>query len=217
MIQKRTVLGLGIALVVVVILGAVTATFSYGITRKQWDGPVTRAFATLVAFPAGKVASQKATYTDYLAQVDAQAVYLQTPDARQRQLPTAVNQQTREAAYTQIIQIAALDQLARENQVSIPQIDIDKAFDDFTAQAGTSTQPGEIDNFLKESFGWNREQFKQFFIRPGVVSQALRAKMPGATEEEKATALGIKIDERLAQPDVKRYLIIAPEGIAVQQ
>lgn len=210
MIQKRTVIVVGIVAFIVFALSATTAAFAYGITRKQWDGPVTRSFAKLVAFPVGKVGPEKATYVDYLAQVDAQKVYLQTADARQRQLPETVNQQTREAAYTQIIQIAALDQLAKENNVSITQSEVDKAFDDFTAQAGTSTQPGDIDAFLRESFGWNREDFKRFFIHPGVLSQALREKMPGATEDEKNQALGQKIDDRLKQDDVKQYLIIAP-------
>jgi len=209
MIQKRTVIVVGIVAFVLLVLSATTATFAYGITRKQWDGPVTRSFAKLVAFPAGKVAGEKATYSDYLAQIDAQKVYLQTPDARQRQLPSTVNQQTREAAYTQIIQIAALDQLAKENNVTITQPEVDKAFEDFTAQAGTSTQPGDIDAFLRESFGWNREDFKRFFIHPGVLSQALREKMPGKTEDEKNQALGKKIEERLKQDDVKRYLIIS--------
>lgn len=208
MIQKRTVIGVGVVSVVVLALCVVSAVFAYGITRKQWEGKATRTFANLTSFPAGKVADQKATYTDYLAQIDAQRVYLKTEDARSRQLPPEVNQQTREAAYNQIIQIAGLDELAEENSVSISQLDIDKAFDDFVSQAGTSTAPGEIDNFLNESFGWKREDFKRFFIRPGVLSQALRAKMPGATEEEKGTALGQKLDERLLKEDVKKYLII---------
>lgn len=209
MIQKRTVIGVGIVSALILGVCVASAVFAYGITRKQWEGKATRTFASLTSFPAGKVAGQKATYTDYLAQIDAQRVYLKTEDARSRQLPSEVNQQTREAAYNQIIQIAALDQLAQENSVTVTQLDIDKAFDDFVAQSGTSTEPGEIDNFLKESFGWSREDFKRFFIRPGVVSQALRTKMPGTTEEEKGTALGKKLDERLLKEDVKKYLIIS--------
>ncbi len=210
MIQKRTVLIVGVVALIIFILGATSAVFAYGITRKQWEGGATRAFASLTSFPAGRVDGEKAVYSDYLAQVDAQRVYLKTEDARQRQLPTDVNSETREAAYNQIIQIAGLNALAKENQVTISDLDIDKAFDDFVAQSGTSTQPGEIDNFLKESFGWDRAAFKNYFIRPGVLSQALRAKMPGTTEEEKGAALGQKLEERLKQEDVKKYLIIAP-------
>lgn len=154
MIQKRTVIVVGVIALVVLAFGSVSATFAYGITRKQWDGRATRAFAKLTAFPAGKVADEKVTYTDYLAQIDAQAIYLKTDDAKQRQLPSEVNDQTRAAAYNQIIEIAALDQLAKENNVSVTSADVDKAFDDFVAQSGTSTQPGEIDVFLQKSFGW---------------------------------------------------------------
>lgn len=210
MIQKRTAIIAGVIVLLILILGATSAVFAYGITRKQWDGPATRTFANLISFSAGNVGGQKATYSDYLAQVDAQRVYLQTEDARQRKLPNDVNSETREAAYNQIIQIAGLDALAKENQVSISDLDIDKAFDDFVAQSGTSTQAGEIDSFLKESFGWDRASFKRYFIRPGVLSQALRAKMPGTTEAEKGEALGKKLEERLKKEDVKKYLLITP-------
>lgn len=210
MIQKRTVIVVGVVALFIFIVGATAAVFAYGITRKQWDGGATRTFARMISFPAGKVAGQKAAYTDYLAQIDAQKIYLQTEDARTRQLPTEVNLVTREAAYGQIMQIAALDALAKEYQVTVTPLDIDKAFDDFVAQSGTSTQAGEIDNFLRESFGWGRDEFKRFFIRPGVLSQALRLKMPGTTDQEKADALGTKIDERLLKEDVKKYLILSP-------
>lgn len=209
MIKKRTVILVGVISMVILALCVSSAVFAYGITRKQWEGPATRAFANVTGFPAGRVADEKATYTDYLGQIDAQRIYLKTEDARSRQLPSDLTPQTREAAYNQIIQIAALDQLAEEYQVSISQMDIDRAFDDFVAQSGTSTQPGEIDAFLQESFGWDRDDFKRFFIRPGVLSQALREKMPGATEEEKGVALGAKLDERLLKEDVKKYLIIS--------
>lgn len=208
MIQKRTVVIVGVV-AVLVFLGCVKfAVFSYGITQRQWDGSATRLFARVTGFPAGKVDGHTATYSDYLAQVDAQKVYLETEDARARQLPREVNKATREAAYNQIMQIAALETLAEEYQVASSDLNINRAFDDFVAQSGTSTAPGEIDNFLKESFGWTRHDFKKFFIRPGVISQALRAKMPGTTEEEKGQVLGQKIDERLKAGDVKKYLVI---------
>ncbi len=210
MIQKRTVIIVGVVVVLVAAIGAVSAVFSYGITRKQWEGGATRAFAKMTAFPAAKVGGQKATYSDYLSQIDAQRVYLKTEDARQRQLPTEVNQQTRDAAYEQVVQIAALDQLAKEYGVSVSDADVDKAFDDFVAQSGTSTQPGEIDAFLNTSFGWTRAEFKKFFIHPGVVSQALREKMTGTTEDEKGAALGQKLSERMTKEDVKKYLVISP-------
>ena len=207
MIKKRTVISIGVVAIVVFLVGLKFAVFSYGITRKQWDGRMTRLFARVTGFPAGKVDGHKATYTDYLAQIDAQKVYLQTEDARSRQLPREVNAETSKAAYSQIMQIAALEALADEYQVAISDLDINRGFDDFVAQSGTSTSPGEIDAFLKESFGWTREEFKRFFIRPGVMSQALRTKMPGKTEEEKGQALGQKIDERLLKDDVKKYLL----------
>lgn len=209
MIQNRTLIITGAIAALILLLGGTTAVFAYGITQQQWEGGATRAFARATAFPAGKVAGQKALYTDYLAQVDAQRIYLQTEDARMRQLPSEVNADTRTAALDQIIQIAALKELAREYGVSVSETEIDAAFADFVAQSGTSTQPGEIDAFLNESFGWDRAAFKNYFIRPGVLSQALRVEMPGTTEEEKAVALGQKLDERLEKDDVKRYLIIS--------
>ncbi len=210
MIQTRTLLGIGAASVIILLLCLTSAVFAFGITRKQWEGPATRAFARITTFPAGKVAGEKAAYVDYLSQIDAQRVYLKTEDARMRQLPSDLTNETREAALNQILQIAALNALAKESQVSITDLEIDRAFDEFVAQSGTSTSPGEIDGFLQESFGWSRDDFKRFFIRPGVLSQALRASMPGTTEEEKGEALGQKLDERLLKEDVKKYLIIRP-------
>ena len=119
MIKKRTVILVGVISMVILALCVSSAVFAYGITRKQWEGPATRAFANVTGFPAGRVADEKATYTDYLGQIDAQRIYLKTEDARSRQLPSDLTPQTREAAYNQIIQIAALDQLAEEYQVSI--------------------------------------------------------------------------------------------------
>lgn len=199
---------IGVVAVVLFAITLVFGTFAYGITRKHWEGPATRTFARLVSFPAGRVGSHTALYTDFLAQTDAQAIYLKTEDAKSRHLPSEVNDQTRKAAFDQIMQIATLDQLAEENQVSITPLDVDRAFSDFEANAGTSTQPGEIDDFLKHSFGWTRDDFKRYFIRPGVLSQALRAKMSGTTEDQKSQALQKALDERMTKPDVKKYLIL---------
>lgn len=209
MLQKRALIGVGIGTLVILAVCVTLITLVYGITRRQWDGSVVRTFAKMTSFPAGKVGDQKALYVDYLSQVDAQAIYLQTEDARSRQLPTAVNADTKQAAFDQIMDIAALEQIAKEQGVAVTSANIEDAFNQFIAQSGTSTSAIEIDGVLRESFGWNRDNFKQFFIRPGALSQALREKMPGTTDEEKAGALQQKITDRLAQTDAKRYLIIA--------
>ena len=209
MLKPRTLIGLGIVTVLILALCTTLAVFTYGITRRQWDGPATRTFARMTSFPVGKVGKRSALYVDYLAQLDAQKIYLQTPDARTLNLPTAVNHDTRTAAYSQIMQIAALQQLGDELGASTSPTDIDNAFNDFVAQSGTSTTPGEIDTFLNKSFGWTRNDFKKFFIQPAALSQALRAKMDGATQDDKSKALTKKIEDRLNQTDVKRYMIIA--------
>jgi len=189
--------------VLIVVLGA-ASVWTYGIFMRQWDAPFVRQVAAAVHFPAARVGSRWIPYTDYLHNLDAERSYLAGPAAKAQGLPGEPTTEMKKEILERLIRIAVVEDMAKEQSLDMKQSDIDSAFDTLMARAGTSTTPGEIDAFLKDEFGWNRDEFKQNVLRPALLESGLKQKK--GSDQAAQDALGQEILDRMDRSDVGRFL-----------
>lgn len=128
------------------------------------------------SFPAAKVEGRTVSYGMYLEHVDAQRAFLSGPLVADTGVQRDITDAERQEALDRAIRIEAVEGLAVESGVVVTPLDVDRAYDELVARAGTSTTPGEIDVFLKAQFGWNEEEYKQYLLRPAFIEEILRSK-----------------------------------------
>ncbi len=162
-----------------------------------------RQVVTALPVPAARVGSRFVLYRDYLAQLDAAQRFLSGPTARAQGLPTELTPEMRSKVLDQAVRIAAVEELAAQAQIVITPLDVDRAFDELIAHAGTSTTPEEIHQFLQSEFGWDEVHFKKFVVRPALMEEALKQKK--SADPQDAT-FDRELSARLTKPDVVRYV-----------
>ncbi len=193
-----------IGVFVVMILALGTATVVYGIHRYQWEGPGMRMMASVLHVSAAQVGDKKIAYGEYLHHLDAERKYLSGPAAKAQGMPSELTPELRKEALDRAIRIAAVEEFAQKRGVIVTPLDVDRVYDGLIAQAGTSTSPGEIQSFLRDQFGWNEAEFKNYVVRPALMEDVLKQKEFLATK--KADAFDNELNERLKQPDIKIYM-----------
>lgn len=196
-----------IVVLVIAVLGAASVGgAAYGIYRGQSESGFARAVASALRLPAAKVGNQTILYSDYIAHVDAQRVYLSGPDAMAQGLSPEITSAERNAALDRSIRSAAVEEMAAERDLVFTQLDVERAYDELVARAGTSTSREEIQNFLRDQFGWTEDTFKRYVIRPALIEDTLRQKRYQETNDPEI--FDRELDERLKREDVVRYLTL---------
>lgn len=186
-------------------LGSVTVAFAYGITHHQWDGTATRRFARMTGFPAARLASKKIPYTDYLELMDAQKILLATEAAKQQGLNAVPDIDRRKGALETLLKNNAIEDIAEREKIVITPLDVDRFFDQLTGLASTSTTTTvqSVDEYLRDNFGWTQTEYKKYVVRPGMLREIIDQKR---TQNKDTNAIDAEVDQRVLQPDVKRYL-----------
>lgn len=170
----------------------------------QNEDAVTRSLAGWLRLPAARVGSRVVTYDDYLAHLGSLRLFLEGPLAAAQGLGGPVGPAEKASALDRAIRIVAIDEMAVDAALSATPLDVERAYDGLVAQAGTSTTPGELQDFLRDQFGWNEAEFKRYVIRPALLEDALRAKRTRETSDE--TSFDRELEERMKREDVVKYL-----------
>ena len=181
-----------------------TSALSYGVFVKQWEGPGVRWITRVTHFPAARLGWRNVPYTEYLNHFDAERRFLSGPSAKTQGVSSEITPESRKMALDRAMRIAAVEDLAFKYDFSLTSKDIDGAYDQLVARAGTSTTPEEIETFLRDEFGWNKEEFKWYVIRPALFEDGLKQKL--LVESPTSTPVETQLQERLNAPDVQRYL-----------
>lgn len=179
--------------------GLVTSAYVF-----QREDALTRSLAGWLRLPAARVGTRVVTYDDYLAHLGSLRVFLEGPLAAAQGVGGTVGPAEKASALDRAIRIAAIDEMALDAALTATPLDVERAYDGLIAQAGTSTTPGEIHDFLRDQFGWNEEEFKRYVIRPALLEDALRARR--LRDSGDATAFDRELEERLKREDVVKYL-----------
>ncbi len=168
-----------IALLVLALLGGI----GYLMNAVYWhpqDKPWIRSLITNAHLPVGRVGSNFIPYADYLIQQEATRRFLASPAAAEAAVPTGqalpktLDTQAKQVILDQLIRVAAVQVLAQEGKIELTSDDVNRSFDDLISRAGTSTNPGEIDAYLQDTFGWTRMDFKEYVVRPATLETAVR-------------------------------------------
>lgn len=192
---------LGIALVILSV-----GTLLYGAFIKQWSGPTFRGIVKVIPVPAARLGFHWVRYSDYLAHLDAERKFFSSEAGKAPNVPRLTDLQVRQDTLERVIHVAAVEDFAKERQIVVTPLDVDRMYDSFLRQSGTSTTPEEFHKILQDQFGWTEDQFKRYFVQPALLEDALAKKKE--TETKDATAFSKELEARVLQPDVIRYLKI---------
>ena len=151
-----------IVAIVVLLLTALGVGLYSAVYRQQSEHPAIEKIADIMQLPVAKVGNQKVTYTDYLTHLKAQRVFLKGPTAISQGVAREIGTEDRVQAYERAIRIAAMNYFAEKDDIVVTSLDVDRTFQDLVDRAGTSTNTGEILQFLQDEFGWDERQFKEF-------------------------------------------------------
>ena len=191
-------------LVVVALCATGAAVLTYGILYRQWESPTVRALAAWSRFPAARVSGRTVTYTAYLAQLDALRTFLSGSAAQSMNLPSAVTADYTDATLSRAVRIVAVEKFADERNIVVTPLDVDRSYDSVRERAGTSTTPGEIQAFIKDTFGMDEAQFKTSVIRPALLEDLLKQKAFQQTQD--AEAFPKELEAYVTSTAVVRYL-----------
>jgi hypothetical protein len=183
----------------------VIGIFIVGILFHQWDSSSARAMARFFHIPAARVGDATISYDEYLLQVDARQRILSGPAARAQGMPTELTPEMKELALDSLLRVKIVNEFAAQRNIQVTPIDVSRAYDGLVAQAGTSTTPEMVHDFLRDQFGWSEEEFKLHVVRPALLEDELRSALLKENPDD-ANLLDKMIQERYASKDVKKYL-----------
>ncbi len=190
-------------LIVLVLVGAGAGLYA-SVYQNQNEHPIVVNVADTLNLPVAKVGNQRVEYADYLTHLNAQRVFLKGPTAIAQGVSRDITTEDRVQAYERAIRIAAVDQMAEEAGIVVTSLDIDRTYEELVAQTGTSTSPGEIEQFLQDEFGWGIPQFKQLVVRPALLEDTLKQRR--LTETQDPLAFDTELAAKISGDETKRYL-----------
>jgi hypothetical protein len=204
-LSSRVVLiGSAVLAFLILVFGLGGVLLGREILVKRTDTPAVRQIARFTHFPVARVGSRWITYFEYLSQTDAQRQYLQGKEAKALGMAGAPTLQMQQSIYDQLVRMAAIEDLAQKNGFEVTSLDVNRAYDELINQAGTSTQPGEVQAYLKENFGWDETEFKKYIVRPALLKNGMIEKRKKDTGKD--DTFETEVDVRLNEGDVSRWL-----------
>lgn len=200
-IKKKTLVILTGIMAGVVALAGLAAWVTYDVYTKRGEGPLVRRIARLL--PAARVGPETISYEKFLQTRDTLRIYLNSDAAKEAQLARPVTAEVEKQALDQLLREAAEKELAKERNVTVPDEDVRASFAQIVLS--TSSTIPNVAQYLLDSYKWTEEQFRQNVVRPAILEERLAATFSSSTDEQFAMMEGW-LAERLAKPDVKKYL-----------
>lgn len=194
----------GVVAAVILVMASVGSWLSYQIISQHAETPAVRALAQVTQFPVARVGTDWISYREYLVQSDAQAKYLKGAEARTLNLPLETTPTMQQAVLDQLVRNAVIERLAKQYDFKVSTDEVDRSYQDLIARAGTSTQPGEVQAYLEQSFGWTETEFKKYIVQPALLQNGLGQKRQADTGKEET--FEAEITAALAAPNVKKWL-----------
>jgi len=200
-VTRRSVL-VGAGFLSLLVVAAFALTSSVYVAHSE--DAVTVSLARWMHLPVARVGTRSVAYDDYLSHLASLRTFKAGPAAAAQGLGGPIGPVEEQSALDRAIRLAAIEEMAAFADLTATPLDVERGYAGLLAQAGTSTTPGEIQDLLRDQFGWNEQSFKKFVIRPAMMEDALRGKRTLETGDE--TAFDKELEERLKRSDVVRYL-----------
>lgn len=199
--KQQVMIGSGALLGIAIILGVCTA-FLYQVRYQRSESSVVIKVADIFGMDIASVDGTRIPYSEYVLHARAERTFLNSPMAIQDGSTGAFGVEEEQQAFDRALRVAAVDILANQYDLEVTKQDVDAAFTQLLAQA-TSTDPSEVDAFLREQFGWSTDEFKHYVLRPAIIEETLRDQLAQSTGNP--AAFDEELDN-LLQNKTKRYL-----------
>ncbi len=198
--RRALLIGASVLILIAVLLG----TFLTSVYVAKSESPFIVKLAAWTGLPAATVGAKRVSYLEYVKHVEAQRIFLSGLAAAAEGATGEITDRERTSALDRAMRIAVIEEAADKAKIVVTPLDVERAYDGLVARAGTSTTPGELQAFLRDQFGWDEPDFKQYVVRPALMEDELRVKSIRETSDP--AAFDTQMEERLKQPDVVKYL-----------
>ncbi|MFH1078177.1 MAG: SurA N-terminal domain-containing protein [Patescibacteria group bacterium] len=200
--KTMIIVGVAVAVVLIAVLGLGVAVSS-AVFASRSDSGLIRGLSSILPIPAAKVGSRTVLYRDFLKTCDTVKAFIASDAAKEQGLNVPFDATLEKNAFEKLIRQAAIEEFAAETGIEVTDAELRAFFTDVVA-AASSTTP-DVGVYLLENFGWNEEDFRQNVLKPALLEQRVGTKL---TEEAEGDTMAFTawLEERLAKPDVVRYV-----------
>ncbi|MDO8584344.1 MAG: hypothetical protein Q7R83_04155 [bacterium] len=159
-----------------------------GVFYRQWDSAPARGVMSALHVSVATVGSDPVSYETYLTHLGSVERFLSGPAGQTAGLGAVPTPEMKKSILEHAVRIAIIEQLAKERDIIVTPVDLDRSFDALIERAGTSTAPGEVKQALRDQFGWDEKDFKIFVIQPAMQEELIAQKMERDTGDKEAFA-----------------------------
>lgn len=192
-----------IALIAVLLLGgAAFFVFTFGLYTKHWDSPLIRNVVGAVPISAAKLGKRTMSYREYLSGADSFRTFLASDEAKQQGLSRDIAADDLKQVVERRLRELAVEEVAEARGMTVAQDEIDAAMKNFYAD---DRSKAEFEAYLQTNYQWTLDDFLTHVVRPAIFTQKLSGAF-AADHGGDPNAFEDYLTERLARPDVVRYL-----------
>ncbi|MBD3281129.1 hypothetical protein GF391_00080 [Candidatus Uhrbacteria bacterium] len=170
--SQQKIIGLSAALLLVIVITLTVGITIYGIYTEQNDGTASRFVAKALALPAASVEGRKVAYTRFLLTRDAVKRFINSEAGQDVGAAMPPEDQLNQNILEQLIRQQMVAAIAAQKQVTLSDEEVDEVFNEVASQAASSTQ-SDIDTYLRDNYGWNQDNFREYVLRPALLEQKL--------------------------------------------
>ncbi len=153
----------------------------YGIYIDQNDGSMSRFVAKAFSLPAASVEGRKVTYERFLNTRDAVRRFINSEAGQEVGAAMPPDNQLNQNILEQLIRQKMVAVIADEKQISVSDEELDEVFNEVAAQAASSTE-SDINTYLRDNYGWNRQNFREYVLQPALLEQKLAQNVASETD-----------------------------------
>ncbi|MEK9152773.1 MAG: peptidylprolyl isomerase [Patescibacteria group bacterium] len=189
-IMKNMLIGAGIGFGAVAVVAV--AVVGVGVYKYGWQGTVSRAFMSVVPFPAAMVDGnmvRMSSYVDDLAAIRRFFEHQKGQAGALTQMPS--DEELKTQVLDRLVAMEVLDAETARRNVTVSDGEVDAEFNKLAASGAA------IDQEIKDLYGWTQAQFKMKVVRPFLLTQKLSEAL--AKDPESAKAQKAKADEVLGK------------------
>lgn len=190
-------MAVGFAAGVVVCFLVISAGVGVAVYRNHSRASFVRVWSSVVPYPVAIAGSHLITYSEYLKDLGA----LENFYARQQQLsglPAPTEGELEQAVVDRLLRNIALENLAKEKNISVTKEDVDRQFAETVAAPEIGTKEA-AEKLIEELYGWNSQTFKERVLIYYLLEQKL------GIEAGSAEAFSAEIEDAMAKLKEKRF------------
>ena len=181
-----------VGLAFVVVLFAVTV---WRIYRSDNTGTFVYKISQVLPFPIGQIDDEPILLSDYLAYYRSSWHYHQAKEQKNanKELESKLQASYKKQAFDNAVKMAYAKKLARQQQISVSQQEIDQELQTKLTYADAKISQNSFDKIVKEYYGLSQREYRQIFVQyPLLLKKVIVAVDQSATELEQKITNTIK-------------------------